>query len=194
MTTSPHNSILSVEEYLQLDHSGSETRYEYIDGHTYAMTRRTIAHTRIALNMAKLLDGYLESGPYHVYTSGVRVQISESGYCYPDVTVNCDSSDEETEADTLLAPHLIVEVFSPTTEAYHRGKKFVCYQRCTTLQEYVLINAEYQDVEIFRRKGQAWAYELAGPEERIALKSLHIEFPVAKLYERSRVPIRDDDL
>jgi Uma2 family endonuclease len=37
---------------------------------------------------------------------------------------------------------VIVEVPSPTTEAYDRGKKFLHYRRLPSLQEYVLVSQD----------------------------------------------------
>jgi len=192
MTAFPRRATMSIDEYLQMDRSSAETRSEYIDGHVYAMAGGTIAHARIALNMAKLLDEQLGSGPCHTYTSDVRVQLSEKRYVYPDVTVSCDISDWQEQADIIHAPHLIVEVLSPTTEAYERGKKFTCYQECSTIQEYVLISSQYQAVEVFRRKKDVWLYRRYAAEQEVELESLDIRFLVAALYERIRVPVKDE--
>ncbi len=55
--------------------------------------------------------------------------------------------------DTLLNPIVLIEVLSPSTEAYDRGEKFAHYRRLESLQEYVLIAQDKIRVEHFRRQG-----------------------------------------
>lgn len=56
---------------------------------------------------------------------------------------------------------MIVEVLSPSTEAYDRGQKFLHYQKLPSLREYVLISQGRMQVEIFRKNVQhKWEYEL----------------------------------
>ena len=43
---------------------------------------------------------------------------------------------EDDVFDTLLNPIVIVEVLSPSTEAYDRGEKFSHYRQLQSLQEY----------------------------------------------------------
>jgi Uma2 family endonuclease len=191
MTALPHSSFISVESYLQLDRNSADVRYEYIDGHVYAMSGGTLAHARIALNMAKLLDEYVQE-PCHVHNSDVRVQVAPTYYFYPDVSVSCEESDWNEQADMIHAPCQIVEVLSPTTETYDRGEKFAWYQECPTIQEYVLINSRYQAVEVFRRKGDVWIYRRFTSEQEVVLESLAMRFLINALYERVNVPLKEE--
>jgi Uma2 family endonuclease len=54
--------------------------------------------------------------------------------------------------DNLLNPCLIIEIISPGTEEYDRVDKFTAYQSILTLEEYVLVSSEKQQVEYFRRE------------------------------------------
>jgi len=42
---------VSVEEYLAIDRASTDVKYEYMDGHMYAMSGRTIDHAEIAANL-----------------------------------------------------------------------------------------------------------------------------------------------
>jgi len=76
-----------------------------------------------------------------------KVGISTSGpFFYPDVMVTCDSQDRLAQK-IIYHPCLIVEVLSPSTEAFERGKKFRSYRQINTLQEYILIESEKIGVE-----------------------------------------------
>ena len=198
MAADPHRSFMSVEEYLELDRTSLDAKYEYIDGYVYnvrdpqSLAGGTLAHARIAFKVAKILESLLSSGSYRVYTSDVRVQISQSKYVYPDITISCAESDWQEKQDTIYAPHLVIEVLSPSTEAYDRGRKFAHYQRCQTLQEYVLINTQRQAVETYKRENNAWLYRLFEPDQKVEFTSINVSFEIANLYEHVTVPSRDD--
>ncbi len=136
MTASPNRLTMSVEEYLALDRNSTETRYEYIDGHVTIMAGATLDHATISLNMASTLRGLLCGSSCRVFPSDARVRLSATCYVLPDITVSCDGRDRG-RVDIIQYPHLVVEVLSPSTEDYNRGRKFTYYRECPTIQEYV---------------------------------------------------------
>jgi len=61
-------------------------------------------------------------------------------YTYADCSVVCGEPQfANDQADTVLNPLLIVEVLSPSTEGYDRGKKFGLYRTIKCFGEYVQI-------------------------------------------------------
>src|SRR5690242_12360205 len=131
------NDWMSPEEYLCIDRESLDIKYEYDDGRMYAMSGGSTSHSLLAGNMFTILRSHLRGGPCKTYTSDMRVRVSEVQYFYPDVSVSCDLRDTEEIKDTLHYARLIVEVLSPTTELRDRTRKFVQYQQCQTIQEYV---------------------------------------------------------
>ena len=191
MVAEPHRSVMSVEEYLMLDRNSIDVRYEFIDGHPYMLAGGTADHSVIGANLIRELGFLLRGRPCRVYTSDMRVRLSEKRYVYPDVSVSCDSRDRGT-VDTLQYPRLIVEVLSPGTEAYDRGKKFGYYRACPTIQEYVLVDTQRQAVEVYRRASEnLWTLHPFGPGDQVELASLSVSFLVAAVYEDVAVP--EDD-
>lgn len=182
MATQPHRPSMSIEEYLDLDRRSSETRYEYIDGYVRMLAGGTPDHAKIAANVIGVLYGVLEGSTCGVYTSDVRVCLSETRYAYPDIAVSCDARDQEQE-EMIQYPCLIVEVLSPSTEAYDRGRKLAYYRQCPSIREYVLVDSQRQTVEVFRReKNTFWTYHAFGPGDEVELASLSVRFPLVKLY------------
>lgn len=53
----------------------------------------------------------------------------------------------------MLNPALLVEVLSPSTEAYDRGAKFELYRRIPSLREVVFAAQDRRAVEAYRRGG-----------------------------------------
>jgi Uma2 family endonuclease len=127
--------------------------------------------------------------------SDAKVKISERGpYFYPDLVVSCDDRDRQA-IDAITYPKLIVEVLLPSTAGYDRGDKFRFYRRISTLQEYVLIDAEKVGIDCYRKtstgKWELTAYpEDAANEENPVLELLSIDFscPLALVYEEVEFP------
>src|SRR5689334_5798251 len=130
----------TVEEYLAMERA-SEEKHEFLDGEIYLMSGASRNHNRVTANTIITLGNQLYERPCSVYPSDIRVKISDFGqYTYPNVSVVCDPEHiEDSDQDTLLNPVVIIEVLSPSTESYDRGKKFQHYRTLDSLQEYILI-------------------------------------------------------
>jgi Uma2 family endonuclease len=193
MTALPHRPKMSVEEYLQLDRN-SEARYEFIDGHVYMLAGGTANHSIISANIIREFSTSLRGSSCRVYTSDMRVCISETRYVYPDASVSCDLRDRGT-VDILRYPRLVIEVLSPSTEAYDRGKKFGYYRTCPTIQEYALVDSQRPVVEVFRReRNNFWVYHAFEPGDEVELVSLGVNLSVSAIYEDVTFPPEDDNL
>ena len=84
-----------------------------------------------------------------------------------------------------LNPVVIFEVLSPSTRNYDRGDKFVHYRTITTLQDYILVDAEGVTLEHFRRSadGQEWVlHEYRAPSDILPLPAIEVELPLAEIY------------
>jgi len=194
MTASPNRLTMSVEEYLALDRNSTETRYEYIDGYVTMMAGGTLDHATISLNIASTLRGLLRGSSCRVFALDARVRLSATRYVLPDVTVSCDGRDRG-RIDVIQYPHLVVEVLSPSTEDYNRGRKFTYYRECPTIQEYVMVNTEYQAVEVCRRaRNDLWSFHVFRSGEDVELASLGVRFPITAVYEDVTLPPEDDNV
>ena len=93
------------------------------------------------------------------------------------------------ENDIIYSPRVIVEVPSPSTEAIDRGKKFRYYQSCPSIQEYVLISAKEQAVDVYRRASDnLWTLHPFAPGNEVELKSINVSIPLEAFYENVTVP------
>jgi Uma2 family endonuclease len=193
MTALPRRSTMSVEEYLQLDRSSIDTRYEYIDGHVIMMAGGTLDHATISANIISVLRNLLRGSPCRVFTTDARVRLSETRYVYPDVSASCDTQDRG-RVDIVQSPLLVVEVLSPSTEAIDRGRKLAYYRQCPTVQEYMLVNYQYPSVELYRReKNTLWTYHVLEDDDDIELASLGVRIPVTAVYEDVVFPPEEND-
>ncbi len=177
-------------EYLALERA-AEYKSEYIDGHIVAMSGVTRQYDRIAGDTFASLHAQLGDGPCEIFSSDPRVTSVVTGrYTYPDVSVVCgDAEFEDDQLDTLLNPAVIIEVLSPSTEAYDRGSKFAGYRSIPSLREYVLIAQDRPSVEHYLRQGEQWLLTAATDlDASVALPTIGCELRLAEVYRRVRFP------
>ncbi len=179
--------LLSPEQYLQLERQ-SDVRHEFHGGELFAMSGGTLNHSAIALNLGAELRLKLRDLPCRVFSSDLRIKIEATGlYTYPDLSVVCGVPLLEGDRkDTLLNPRVIVEVLSPSTEAYDRGKKFENYRTIPSLQEYLLVATDAPAIERFTRQSDgSWNLTVAkGPLARMPVASLQCELELAEVYAK----------
>ena len=173
------------EEYLALERA-ADYKSEYVAGEIFAMAGASVDHNTIAGNIFRLLGNQFQGRPCRVFMSDLRVQIAATAmYTYPDVVAVCGPLELASgPRDTLLNPTVIVEVLSPSTEAYDRGAKFDHYWRLPSLTEYVLVAQDQVRVEHFARQGDGWLLTVARAlDETLRLPSLDAILPLAAIYE-----------
>lgn len=174
------------EEYLAQERK-AEYKSEYIAGQKVAMSGVSREHSLINGNIARVIGPQLLDRPCEVYVSAMRLKVTALGmYTYPDTVVVCgDARFEDEQVDTLLNPTLIVEVLSPSTEAYDRGAKFGYYRQLPSLQDYLLVAQDQMLIEHFAREDEGWLLtETADLSEIVQLPSIACELPVAEVYRK----------
>ena len=117
----------------------------------------------------------------------MRVRVSGRLYTYPDVWVVCgEPKFLDNRADTVTNPILIIEVLSPSTEAYDRGAKASQYRAMESLQELAFITQTEPRVEIHRkRSSNEWMLvESIGLESTCRFESVDCELPLAAIYDQ----------
>jgi Uma2 family endonuclease len=183
MVVNFEKSYMSPLEYLEWEEQ-QDIKYEYINGEVFAMTGGTIPHNDIAFNLASGLRNHLKGSKCRVNIADAKVGVSDTGpFTYPDVVVSCHPKDKKA-IKFIQFPSLIVEVLSPSTEAYDRGGKFQLYRRIQTLQEYVLISADKIGLDCFRLNDRGlWELHPFVEGDDVHLVSVDFTFPLSLVYE-----------
>lgn len=140
---------LTLQAYLAWENEQPE-KHEFHRGEVFAMVGARRAHGCVVANIARHLGNQLAGTPCRAFQEGMKLQIGEDTMLYPDVFVTCNRADLVTDM-IFRAPTLVVEVLSPSTQAYDRSHKFALYRRIPALQEYILVDPETRRVEAFRR-------------------------------------------
>jgi Uma2 family endonuclease len=179
-------SIFSLAEYF-VQEEQAEQRSEFYEGEIFAMAGGTPNHNRLTGNVYTALRSALRGKSCEPFMADVRLLVKRRQlYTYPDVMVICGSLQYAPgRNDTVTNPALIVEVLSPSTEAYDRGKKFEFYRTIDSLQEYILVDQGRMYVERHRPLGlgrwEMTAFEAS--DDVLALASVGIELTLANIYE-----------
>ena len=186
MASAAAETYLTPEEYLVFERKAT-TKHEYLNGQIIAMSGASREHNLITGNMFNGLYTQLIDSGCETYVSEMRVKnYQTNSYTYPDIVVVCDEPRFEDDVfDTLLNPIVLIEVLSPSTEAYDRGEKFAHYRQIDSLQEYILISQERIGVEHYLRQGTQWLLtEFRGLEEVLSLVSIGCELGLQDIYRR----------
>lgn len=176
----------TLEEYLELDRT-SEERFEFWDGEVFCMSGGSEAHVEIESNLVAFLKPQLRVRGCRVFPAEMRIRVpSAPPYRYADFSALCGEAkfEEIGGVDTLVNPTLIVEVLSPSTEAYDRGDKFSHYKSIPTLREYLLVAQHRPHVtHLFKEDDGKWIHAEANDlESSLQLHSLDCELPLSEIY------------
>lgn len=177
---------LTIEEYLEIEQS-SDTKYEYHDGYIYAMAGGSVNHSRIGGNIYGEIRNKLieKNAPCEIFNSDLKLHIQkENRYVYPDAMVICgDLQASEDYKEAITNPILIVEVLSKSTADYDRGDKFFFYQQIKSLQEYVLIEQDKMQIDIYSRRKNRWKISrITKKDGSLHLSSLDITIDLDEIY------------
>jgi Uma2 family endonuclease len=102
----------------------------------------------------------------------MKVKTATGLYTYPDISVVCgERRFNNDKPKTLLNPTVVIEVLSPSTEAYDRGDKLHHYASIPSLRAYVLIDSQRKRIECFSRHDNgSWQIDSIAEEDTRALE------------------------
>ncbi len=171
------------QEYFAWEEQQLE-KHELIDGWAYGMTGGTRNHSDIAGNFLAIIKPHLRGSGCKTYNSDCRINILNThDYTYPDLSVTCDSRDNSS-TQYITYPCLIVEVLSPSTEAYDRGKKFEKYRCNPSLVDYVLVSSEEMAIDIYHKNQVGdWLIRSYREGDRVELTSINLSVAIEQFYE-----------
>ena len=176
------------DDYLATEREAVDVKHEYVAGRVYAMTGATYHHNLIVANFARELGNQLKERPCAVLTNDMRVRIETADAAkYPDIIALCDEPKFYDERrDVLMNPTLLLEVLSPSTEAYDRGGKFAIYRGLASLREYVLIAQDRFSVEVFTRQADGrWLLgAVTEPDAPVSFESIQCRVPLREIYDK----------
>ena len=156
-------------------------RWELVDGVARMMTGGALNHSRIAGNAYFAFRSRLGPGRRETFGSDAAVILGPRRVAFPDLSVSC-----EAEAGAGVSrPVVILEVLSPSTEAYDLGPKAAAYRRLPALRHLVLLHQDRLAVQHFHRAAAEQEFSLTEPDRldgRLRLAALGVEIPLSELH------------
>lgn len=179
------SGLISAEDYLKGEPL-SEVKHELIDGHVYIMADASANHNRISGNVLSGFGNHLENTPCEPFGSDMKVRI-DSNFFYPDVIVDCNF--DNSEPYFTQTPIIIVEVLSRSTRRTDETIKLMSYINIPSLQEYVLIQQDFVDIQVIRRS-EVWLPKHYFLGDEITFESIGLTVLVEDIYHR----VQNDDM
>ena len=184
MVTAIKNQKYTLEEYFELERT-SEERFEYWDGDVWAMAGANSNHERIVSNGIFHLRTILGKG-CTVFGSNMKVIVPDfPPYRYPDLTVFCGKANIEKigRMESLTNPQMIIEILSPSTEAFDRRKKFTYYKSITSFTEYLLIATDQASITHYSKQRDDWVLtEVEGLDAKLPIPTFNVSMLLSEIY------------
>jgi Uma2 family endonuclease len=185
-----HAVCYTFEDYIAHEEA-TNAKHEYLDGQIYAMAGGTPEHSALAVSVATQLANQVRGGPSRVHSSDLRIRVLETGLAtYPDVTIVCGPWQRDpANAGTVVNPSVVIEVLSPSTEAYDRGEKLEHYKRILSLSSIVLVAHDRRELEIWtRQEGDVWGRALFVSGQLGDLSAIRCKLDVDAVYDEALEP------
>ncbi|MDX2032353.1 MAG: Uma2 family endonuclease [Blastocatellia bacterium] len=206
MATPQSQILFTVAHYLRVERQSNE-RYLYLDGEIYAMAGESPQHATICMNLAVSVGTQLKGSRCQAWSKDFKVRSGPATqpdkttrglYSYPDLVVFCGApAFLDEHRDVLLNPAVVIEVLSPSTEAFDRGEKFLRYQNWNpSLTDYLLISQTRPLVEHFiRQLDGSWSYHVyQAITDAVPIPAIDCTLSLVELYDRVEFPPEAEEL
>lgn len=184
-------SFYTIAEYLKME-KASDVKHEYFRGEIFAMAGAGNRHNVLFKNMFGQLYMNLMGKPCQPYGSDMRIHIPENTlFTYPDISVICgDFIASPEDEETFILPAVLIEILSPSTKNYDRGEKFKLYRDIPSLKEYILVDSESVNIEVFRlNAGGHWELEeYKTLAENLTINAIAVSITIRDIYNGTHLP------
>jgi Uma2 family endonuclease len=183
----------SIADYLDFER-GSTERHQFVDGEIFAMAGESLGHSTINANIIISLGIQLRGKPCRVLSPNMKIRSGPADvhsmkglFSYADASVVCgEPRFHDKHQDGLLNPKLIVEVLSPSTEAFDRGDKFLRYSaHLDSFTDYLMASTVEPRLEHFSREtANRWVYTcISGLGGCLDLPSLGCRLELSEVFD-----------
>lgn len=174
MSTAAEMLFTPFDAYLVLE-SSSDMKHEWINGLVYAMSRGTPEHGRLSAAIVRALP---QTDDCRVYSSDTLLYVESAKHStYSDASIVCGAiltrgakdKNGKSLGEAITNPTVVVGVLSKSTEERDRNERFLLFQQLDSLQEYVLVSQDERRIEVRRRAGRDWSFEVKVTGETIRI-------------------------
>jgi Uma2 family endonuclease len=169
----PQPRVITIEKYL-VDEERASIKHEYVDGRIFAMSGVTRRHNIIACNIFAHIRPHLRGSHCQAYVSDVKVFVkATNSFYYPDLMISCEAFDGDSTF--VVAPTVIVEIISRSTQAIDRREKVLAYKQIPSLKEYLIVHQRKIFAELHSKNDIGeWEISEFNIASEIPLKSMPV--------------------
>ena len=174
---------MTVEEYLAFDEA-SEIQHEFIDGELIPMRGESGSHNIMEASTVAAFANALEDRDCFIFGSQMRVEVDDSKYLFPDVSVVCGEPAYADDNDViLLNPTVVVEVTSPSSLSNDHVDKVAYYGAVPSIQGYLILDQKRVFAEWYTRSESGWHLrQFSDPADEIVLEPLGCTLRLKEVY------------
>lgn len=168
---------------------------EYLDGRLIAKPAANRWHNLISSNFTIAIGSRVHRSTCEVYANDMQVRIGKSSVCFPDVVVvNGEPAFSDENADQLLNPTVVVEIFSGLSKSTDRTQKLEGFLAIPKIKECLLVNENEMRVEHYaRQNAKQWIYRIYNErDDVITLESINCKLSLAEVY--AQVKLKESEL
>ena len=179
----------TVEEYLKMERRRAN-KHEFSNGKILATAGSTRRHNLICTNSIIAVGSRLRGHKCEIYANDMRVRLSPSRFCYPDVIiVNGEPVFADSETDVLLNPTVVVEIISNSNGQSGKTEKVESYLAMDSIRECLLIKEDDMRVEHYsKQSAKQWVFRIYNDrEDVISLDSVGCKVSLAEIYAQVKL-------
>ncbi len=169
-TIVPSGMKWTYEDYAKLPEDG--LRHEIIHGEHFVNPSPSTQHQHVSKRLQYQLYTKIElAGLGLLYNAHIDVQLSEFDIVQPDIVIILNENVRKiTPTKIKVAPHLVVEILSPSTSGNDRTIKKDLYER-SGVNEYWIVDPYVQQVEQWILRDGKYAIETQAKVIRLSFVS-----------------------
>lgn len=181
--------VLTFLEFLEIE-AKSEVKHEFHKGKLKEMAGGTHRHSGLISTLSTFLVmfGRKKNDEIHVFGGDLTIYIEPiDKSVYADLSVVVGKPlGIYGSVQTITNPRLIVEVLSPSTQAYDKGDKFDNYRLLPSLREYILVYPDEPKIDCYYLKDplkNVWLFhQIVGLEASIKFQSIGCTVQLKNMY------------
>jgi Uma2 family endonuclease len=170
---------MSIEEYWANELKNEYKSEFYKNKVTAIMPYTTQPHNDIISNLIVTLKPWTREQSWILAHENRPVWVAACELnTYPDVYIAEKSESIVRKGYPLseTSPAVIIEVLSPSTEGYDKGKKLRCYRQIPSLKQIILIAQNEPTIDVYQKndKGEWIYFDVTGIENNITIAEKNI--------------------
>jgi Uma2 family endonuclease len=182
----PNQSVKqpSIEDYLTPERQALN-KNDFQNGRNVQRPASNRWRSLIVSNMAVSVGSRISGHKTEIYISNMRVRIPNSAAIFPDlVLVSGEPAFADQNADLLLNPTVVVDVYSNQTNSSDKTQRLESFLAMESIKECMLVKEDEMRIEHFaKQNAKQWIYRIYNErDDVVSLESINCKLSLAEIY------------